>query len=553
MRRTMSVDEAFRHAGNPAHVPAEITQAIRDELPHYLWIDNQAEDDVWAWFEGRLPPKSDQRFVYCDYCGGRWEDRRAYSYPYGKHTLCPICQGDVIPRSVRRGCKGTRHRMDVIYYLPSQADPDAVVAYGARVDMDYYGADPDHPWTLEPDITPKALAVIVPGEGAHRFQSFDYGWDNVRRLPEGQHWRPVKRVGELSFGSMFPMQFPERRVLLESLEYALSRSKPLLRAWEDQYLLLDHNQDGVRALDLIARYPCCEYLKKLDMSDLVRARLAGDMPADALYWRGKSMDKVLRMTKQRLGEFKGARIRLTPGAWMVARWADVRGVRCPAKVAFEVGRMATRGCGTVEDMLDRLLKDFQPSRRAKALRYIARVVGRVPGNTVALREFEDYWRECLELGGSLDDDAVAFPADFDAAHDRNRKRMRLISDARKSALIEERLPELQKRFGFRFGGLELRPARDAEEVVREGEVLGHCVARYVDDYAAGHTVICVLRRTVEPDRPWRTVEINNKGQLIQDRGWHNDRGPGTEHMMNDRYQAALALFWSAWRERRKTA
>ena len=71
---------------------------------------------------------------------------------------------------------------------------------------------------------------------------------------------------------------------------------------------------------------------------------------------------------------------------------------------------------------------------------------------------------------------------------------------------------------------------------------------YIDRYAKGDTVICVLRRDVEPDRPWRTVEISPKtGKLIQDRGYRNDTSMGTP--LTPQYKAALDLFWEAWGER----
>lgn len=162
------------------------------------------------------------------------------------------------------------------------------------------------------------------------------------------------------------------------------------------------------------------------------------------------------------------------------------------------------------------------------------------------------------LGEDLGRDANAFPSDLRAAEARATERLRrqreeldTASRAKKDEMIAKRLDQLTKRYGFSFGGLTLRPAKDSAEVIREGKALHHCVGGYVDSYAAGATAICVLRRDVDPNAPWRTVEIKN-GRVIQDRGYHNDvKNFGIP--MTDAYRAALALFWEAWRERRNTA
>ena len=149
----------------------------------------------------------------------------------------------------------------------------------------------------------------------------------------------------------------------------------------------------------------------------------------------------------------------------------------------------------------------------------------------------------------MEDDSAVFPRDFHEAHERYSMRIRAIGNAEKDKQIAARYDELDNQFGFEFGGLILRPARDCEEVIREGQVLHHCVGGYVDRYAEGRTIICVLRRSVEPDTPWRTVEIAPTGYVVQDRGYRNDQHSGI--IKSERYQLMLNLFWEAWRERGK--
>ena len=59
------------------------------------------------------------------------------------------------------------------------------------------------------------------------------------------------------------------------------------------------------------------------------------------------------------------------------------------------------------------------------------------------------------------------------------------------------------------------------DFVTESSVLNHCVKTYVEKCAIGSTNIFGLRRKDEPDKPYFTVNIDNKGKLIQNRGKNN--------------------------------
>ena len=232
-----------------------------------------------------------------------------------------------------------------------------------------------------------------------------------------------------------------------------------------------------------------------------------------------------------------------------------------ARAAENLAILAER-CSHLRDTVEALehaLSHLPEGKRRKGLKYMAKTAAKLADTRISLREFEDYWRQARDFGEDLGADAVAFPADLRAAEQRFQRRRRAEEDAADAkkragwdAAIAERLPKLEKRFSYTFGGLTLRPAKDGDEVRREGKVLHHCVGGYVGKYARGETVICVLRRAVEPDAPWRTVELSPKGKLIQDRGYHNDM-PGFGVPLDEQYKAALEVFWSAWRERRTSA
>lgn len=336
---------------------------------------------------------------------------------------------------------------------------------------------------------------------------------------------------------------PPRYLSTDSL-YDAIEDTPFARAWSDDYLLMHAMQDGIRALDMIARYPCIEYLTRFGWTDFLRKHLNGDLPKNLINWRGKDAAGVLRISPQRLGELKGRRIGVTPELLLVLQRVDRDGIRLGAETAEAVAHAMRGGTRNGAKDLDELLALFEPQRQRKALKYVARLNAT---QHRSLGDVLDYWHAELGLGATLADDAVAFPRDFTAAHDRANTRRRVVLNHDSDKKIRKNYSKLDRRFGFAFGGLILRPAASAEEVIREGEALGHCVGSYVARYANGDTVICVLRRAVQPDAPWRTVELTRTGRLVQDRGYHNDWGAGS--LMTPATRAALDLFWEAWRER----
>lgn len=579
-RREMTVDEARAHAGGSLKaVPAEIRRRVKDDLPHYIWVIDM---------EGGR-----ERAVWCEWCeclryetkrGGKWPQ----PLPQGETVTCHACGGKAIAKHTSRKFSGLRDRLEVIWYQVSATDPDAIMAFGAFVDRDFMGADEERPWTLDAEIDVRSCAVIRWGEDGWRFSEQVTGWTpfsgpNGGWMPGGKKWVPVKRLGCLTFGDTAgPMVFgakrPERLLYEDTLGEAIGQT-PFARAWHPDYLLLERGLDGVEALTRIARYPCIEYMSKLGMTEFLPECLLGYLPANMINWRGRTMAAVLKLPKGRLGEMKGAGITATPALVAVLKWMEANGLRLEIRAAKNVATLMDRkyNAGVIATALGRVLADnFPASRWRKALKYMARQLwrmepeeedGRAPragrsrrhAARITIGDFEDYWRLVRNLGDSLADDAVAFPGDLRAAEqrcearrDREREAMEALKNKDNDDAIRNRLPVLEKRFGFAFGGLILRPAKDAAEVVAEGKALHHCVGGYVRRYAQGETVICVLRRAVEPDKPWRTVEISARtGRLVQDRGYHNDTA-GLGIPLDSHYRAALECFWSAWKER-KTA
>ena len=547
----MSFEEMRRHVGGDGSfadsIDDELREEIRGYLPAYIWIDTC--DEVGG-----------ERTCHCDGCGMEWTDRKyrtgwQIACKQNMEVECPACRERVTVKSLNRGHK-FRDRVNLVWYKKSEIEPGAIVAIAAHCVRDY---DNPWPWQTETEIHWRGAAVFRCGEGTSRWQGkpkdswYDGNWHYDFA------WREVKRIENMTFGTeavgMFRGQSPiDRCVLTDTLELAIEGT-PFERAWHRDYLLLWEGQDGTKALDLIARYPCVEYLTKLGMREYVVDWLEGALPPELINWRGKSVEKVLKLSKQRLGELKAMKVTPHPRLALVLRYCDKAGIpitmRDAAALAWLLERNPVRGCA---EALELTLGLHPFNRRAKAIKYMAKMARRdmeAGALTFRLIEVRDYWRQCVQMGTNMCDDREVFPGDLAARHDEYTRRIQHMRDAEKDARIAANLERFTDALGFEFGGLILRPARDSAEVIREGQALSHCVGGYVDRYAEGKTVICVLRRAVEPDAPWRTVEITPDGRVVQDRGYKNDVIARGGIPVEGKYRLLLDTFWEVWRERGK--
>jgi hypothetical protein len=75
-------------------------------------------------------------------------------------------------------------------------------------------------------------------------------------------------------------------------------------------------------------------------------------------------------------------------------------------------------------------------------------------------------------------------------------------------------------FDIKANGLIIVVPKCSDDLRREGEVLHHCVATYIDKVAKGETNIFFIRKENAPDTPYFTMEWKNN-KLIQCRGTHN--------------------------------
>lgn len=142
-------------------------------------------------------------------------------------------------------------------------------------------------------------------------------------------------------------------------------------------------------------------------------------------------------------------------------------------------------------------------------------------NNVSVVLLQDYWRMAQVAGWNLDDPAVRWPKQLEDAHDRAAEAERALLKKESKKLFKQRYQQLSK-YTFSCGGILIRPCKTQAELTIEGEKLSHCVAGYANDVVEGKKAIFFIRREKEPNKPWYTLELDErKLRVVQNRGKGN--------------------------------
>ena len=157
----------------------------------------------------------------------------------------------------------------------------------------------------------------------------------------------------------------------------------------------------------------------------------------------------------------------------------------------------------------------------KDLRYLEKQKKQTDLNHIrllTLKYLADYLDMAGQLGDDLHDPSLRWPQHLIAAHDTASTRYTLRKNEIERAKFVRRYGEL-KKFCWASDELEIHPAHSQEEMIREGQLLHHCVARYAADHAEGKTAIFFIRRSIDPEKPFYTLELDeHNGTVRQNRG-----------------------------------
>lgn len=326
-------------------------------------------------------------------------------------------------------------------------------------------------------------------------------------------------------------------------DYLVAATKALPEDQRRDPLRIGWNQHPMAYLREYTRHPAIEHLLSAGLYPIISDYLSYSHFAQGLIdWTKSRPRDMLGLPQPEIEMIVAAQLdacalgyykRIRP---LLGRLPDAEDVKFVCELcAYAMGRL--------EDML----KDGDA---AKTIAYFRRQRRRSPDRDY--RElyisFEDYHRECHQLGYDLTRDEIKYPHDLEKAH---QKTMELIRQQERIEAAKKNAAE-RKKFAARLkaleaytyedadAGLVIRAARSRQELVEEGADLSHCVGGYATRHLEGNTTLFFIRRLSAPEKSYFTLEFWG-GKIQQNRGLKNCAPPKDVTQFAQRWLENIAL------------
>ncbi|MBO0962363.1 PcfJ domain-containing protein [Neobacillus sp. MM2021_6] len=487
MKNTTEYEEIFSHFSN------ELSQSIID----YAIADPfKSSRYIFTWKKGK------QQYGYCTHCQNEFETS---NLKHKSQFTCPECQSQCKVQASGISRKYMVDEVYFVYYEKSLVNPAAITARGIYAIRDYR-FDFRSVSTM---IQTKALYVFEPGKSRMIHRPYVYfshtegmsyvsGWDSKKNIRSELNTSMANKSCYCSY---------------DSIREAVKDTPFQYSTWES-YL----TGDMVEFFDLYSKYPCIEYLTKMGMRLLVEAKLYGRKTYGAVNWNGKTIQKVLRLSKQDLKELQQSDVQISSLILKLFQISKKDKSKMPLKEICEIDIQYGHYFEELKNILKytKLSKadayiEKQYKREAKVRKYCS--------SREIITTWRDYIADCVRLEMDLSQENVLFPSDLHRAHQNTIKQVKIKADVLLTKKIEVRVKVLEK-YCFEHSGLMIRPAADSKELIEEGKALQHCVGTYADRYANGKTNLFIIRKVNEPDKPFYTMEIKGNS-IVQTRGRKN--------------------------------
>lgn len=554
----MTWKEAELHAGRllrPNGIYGEVYEAAAKVMPHYLfttgdekhrrgwcsacqtWVDCEKEamrDELPGWVnDDPYLSDDDEEQPFIPFAGiSRYQFDQAYgegSTRHGYTGYCPRCGERVRFHSLGRGYKSMWDKRFLIRYAKSEIDPkNTVVCIGYKVENEWRRMNQDSP-ELPMEIRETEVCVFRHGDGGERFIR-ETKWCGAGGWQ--MQWSHRKEC----IGGFAPGMYSNTMQMVldqESFRNAVADTpfeKSLEPGSEIWHTPRAQEYDRITIMDALAKYPCLEYLFKLDQGDIANATINHRI-GNRINRRGKTARDVLRLSADEWGEVKGKELHLTPDA------LDIR--RMARRKKWKMNMELIAWCGHVRGWAEEIQKICRMMPGAD----LPRMMKYCRKNKINLRDYQDHISIMRYLGMGPQDREFLTPRNFAECHYELAVRLDDVKDTQKTVKIQSRIQSgILDDYFFSAEGLTIRPAFSTAEIVAEGNYLKHCVAGCVDRYAEGGTVICFLRDDRNLNKPRYTVEFSVSGMLVQCRGYHNDLTPEAK-AQKEADKERLERFW----------
>lgn len=471
-----------------AEIMSHFTEKISQEIVDYA-TDVVLRDSRYIFVKRS---GSGKQYGYCTHCKQTYPTK---DYTHNSFVTCEKCDSKCMVKSSGRGRKYLLDTGYFVWYERSVKDKNTITARGIYVRRDYSG---DY---KKVETTFRVTAMYLFEQGKSTMIQ-NYYWNE-------NSWELKKSIISESGTTMQNIRcFCSH----DSIKNAVKGTLFQYSTWE-KYL----EGDMLKFFDLAAKYPCIEYLTKLGLSEVVRAKLYGFRTYGAINWRGKTIEKVLKLSKQEIKEIKDKDMSLSTLTLYFLQQSKKDGSKLSINESQELSRLIRNE----EDVVKQI---NQYTSLRKIYQYIKKQFYRKNTNHYyagyqVLTAWRDYLRDCQKLEMDTSEESILFPTYLYKAHQKTIEKVKYQEDQKLNTQLQKVLKKLRK-YQFEYNGLLIRPVQSIKELNEEGNALKHCVGGYANSYVKGETSLFVIRKVSQPDMPFYTAEIKNN-RITQAYGFRN--------------------------------
>lgn len=492
------------------HFPNRISKQIHDYVINDVMLESRYI------FTRMLKGK---QIGYCTHC--KKEHEPIYRLKHKTKTKCPKCNSTCKVQAAGYGRKYMTDQAYFVYYEKSKINKEAVIARGFTVRMNFSG---DYK-NVKPEYETDARYLFEMGNPV--FIKTYYSWpDNAI------NYELRKSVFTLYQETGYFGVPTERnqRVSIDSIRKAIKGTQFQYSEWDDWQQV--GMKDYVSYFALYAKHPQIEYLMKLGFRQFVNRKLHNVSTYRSINWNGKTLDKVLRVSRQDMKEITKNAQRITPFTLAVYQLGKRDGSN------FTIDEADEFRYENLENEFEWMKGNFRGTTLRRAFNYLARQVKRLDEMSLAIemenedavgerhttiREqlimLRDYWSGCDRLNLKPGKDIAEYPSDLTRAHDNVYKQIDFKENEELDQRIRKRMKDLIE---FENDQFFMRPFKSTGEIIHEGRVLKHCIGNYSGKYANGKTDLYVIRKHSKPNEPFYSLEITG-GKVRQYYGYGNNR------------------------------
>ena len=259
--------------------------------------------------------------------------------------------------------------------------------------------------------------------------------------------------------------------------------------------------DLISYINLHLKYQSVELLVKAGFECFVAEKVFGSPGSGCVNWRGRSLDKILRLPRRHIKKMRGSYVSFQELSFFQNLTEEEKWLPWEA-----ITKAADAFDSTEAEHIGKYTSVMKWAEWASE-------------QNVNKHDWMDYIKDCRLQGLDTRKKSILFPNDFATAHRQLSEQVEIQRTELENAAIKK-VAELQK-MDIKRNGFILKIAESQEDLNVESSVLGHCVRTYGDKVAEGKTIIYFIRREEKPDEPYYTLEIRPEGKFIQCRGEHN--------------------------------